>query len=163
MRRKRNKHKGRRQEGSFSQWPHACANHPNYARLSLPARALLFEFLGQYRGGNNGDLCCSFSVLKKRGWRSRDTIERARAELERVGWIVRTRQGGRNAANLYALTFFDIDECGGKLDVSAKPPPGTWRKNLNDMTGSRSNVVCQMGKPSSTNTQPQQQLARKAG
>jgi DNA-binding GntR family transcriptional regulator len=28
--------------------------------------------------------------MKARGWRSRTTVEKARHELERTGWIVRT-------------------------------------------------------------------------
>jgi hypothetical protein len=105
--------------------------------LSPYGKALLFELLGQYRGNNNGDLTCTWSVLKKRGWRARSTLQNAEAELMATGWIVRTRQGGRNSCNLYALTFFDVDECGGKLDACA--PVGkrlSWwrlgRPNLGD-------------------------------
>lgn len=136
----RSKMKGRREHGSFSAWPHACAQHPNFAVLSIPARALLFEFLGQLRGSNNGDLCCAYSVLRHRGWRSRDTIERARAELEHTGWILRTRQGGRNTPNLYAVTWLSIDACKGKLDVPAGPPPVTWRNQV-DMPESRATLA----------------------
>ncbi|MBP7113768.1 MAG: transposase [Nitrosomonas sp.] len=36
----------------------------------------------------------------------------------------------RKRAHLYALTFFAIDECGGKLDFSATPKPlSLWRKH----------------------------------
>jgi hypothetical protein len=122
------------ESGGFSRWPHSCASHPNYHRLSLPARALLTELLGQYRGNNNGDLCCAWrGLLKERGWRSRTTVDRARDELVALGWIVLTRQGDKNKPNLYALTFFDIDDCGGKLDAGT--PIGQrlsyWKEGFN--------------------------------
>lgn len=147
---KRARHKGRKNHGSYSAWPHACAEHENFAQLSTTARALLFEFLGQYRGNNNGDLCCAFSLLKRRGWKSRDTIERARTELEKFGWIVRSRQGGRNAPNLYALTFIDIHECGGKLEIKAGPPLGTWKQKQFDMPGNRSTLARRSANPCTT-------------
>ncbi|PWG62331.1 hypothetical protein [Sediminicurvatus halobius] len=115
--RKRGRYYGGRDGKGFCPWPVECATHPNFYGLSAIAKALLFELLGQYRGRNNGDLTTAWSVLKHRGWRSRDTVQRAEGELLRTGWIVKTRQGGRNRCNLFALTFFDIDECGGKLDT----------------------------------------------
>lgn len=100
----------------YTAWPHVCATHENFYNLSTTSKALLFELLGQYRGFNNGDLCCAWGLLRNRGWKSRATIERAGNELLEKGWIVLTRQGGRNRPNLYALTFFSVDECKGKLD-----------------------------------------------
>ena len=107
-------------EGGYNAWPHVCSEHWCFKRLNPLAKALLFELLGQYRGNNNGDLTCSHSILKDRGGKSRTTVEKYREELERSGWIVRTRQGGRNQPNLYALTFRKVDECKGKLDGHIK-------------------------------------------
>ena len=124
--------KERRTPGGFTPWPHACARHPNFARLTLAARALLLELLSQYRGTNNGDLGVAWTLLKSRGWNSRTTIEKARLELESRGWIVRTRQGFRNKCNLYALTMFAIDDCGEK--ISARPtrvPLEFWKEGAN--------------------------------
>lgn len=115
--RKKGKYYGGRDGAMFSAWPADCATHWNFYQRSTQAKALLFELLGQYRGRNNGDLTTAWSVLKDRGWRSRDTVQKAEAELLRTGWIVKTRQGGRNRCNLFALTFYDIDDCKGKLDV----------------------------------------------
>lgn len=162
MNSRRLKAKNRRESGSFSAWPHVCHEHENFARLSIPARALLFEFLGQLRASNNGDLCCAFALLRKRGWRSRDTIERARAELERFGWIIRTRQGGRNAPNLYAVTWRAIDDCGGKLDIpSGGPPPGTWRNQF-AMPESRATSPESRATPCTGDGQPPSKVAREA-
>ncbi|HXG27267.1 MAG TPA: hypothetical protein VNJ47_00260 [Nevskiales bacterium] len=106
----------KREPGGFSAWPRACARSENFYRLSYTARSLLFEFLTQYSGANNGDLTCAWTVLRVRGWNSKSTIQFARDELLRTGWIVVTRYGGLGVTELYALTFFDIDECQGKVD-----------------------------------------------
>jgi hypothetical protein len=54
-------------------------------------------------------------------------------ELLEAGFVIQTRLGGRNKCALFALTWFGIDECGGKLDIPATPvPPNDWlRKNAN--------------------------------
>jgi len=120
-----------RTPGSFAAWPHACANSSNYRSLGPHAKALLLDFLGQFTGFNNGDLCCAWGLMKDRGWRSRTTVEKARSELEVAGWIVRTRQGWRNTPNLYALTIFKIDDF-PKLDVRETATAlGFWKDGHN--------------------------------
>ncbi len=84
---------------------------------------MLLNDLGlQYRGANNGDLTAAWKIMQARGWRSRDTLGRALAELLHFGMIEKTRQGGLNRCGLYALTWHAIDECRGKLDC---PPTHT--------------------------------------
>ena len=86
----------------------------------------------QYNGKNNGDLCAAFSLMKKRGWKSKSTLHLALDELKHYGWIICTRTGGLNKIpNLYAITFKPIDECDGKLDVpSTVAPPGNWQNEM---------------------------------
>lgn len=122
--------KGRRISDPFAAWPRRCHDAERYRVLSFPARALLVELQRQFRGNNNGDLTCAYAVLRPRGWKSRSTIERAAQELEYYGWIIRTRQGGLNMPNLYAVTWHAIDECDGKLDLPPGPAPGTWKDPL---------------------------------
>ncbi len=128
MQTKRTKVKGRRDKRPFTGIPKACMGHENYARLSPYAKVLLIEFCYQYNGHNNGDLSAAFSVLQKRGWRSKGTLDRALKELRETGWITLTRQGGQNLCSLFALTFQAIDECKGKHDI---PPTtvasGIWK------------------------------------
>lgn len=132
MARSRLKSKGRKDHGSFIQIPHQCLEHTNYAALPSRAVKLLLDLYGQYRGSNNGDFCCAFSVMKKRGWRSKATLDRAQRDLLTTGWIVLTRQGGKNMANLYAVTFKPIDECGGKLDRRASATAlAYWKEGCN--------------------------------
>lgn len=125
----RPKAKGRKERGSFAAVPHAVLGHPNYAVLSPRAVKLLWDLYAQYRGQNNGDLCAAFSVMRKKGWTSKDQLWKATTELRERGWIVVTRQGGRHKANLYAVTFQAVDECNGKLDMKPTAAPlGTWKQ-----------------------------------
>lgn len=125
--------RGRREEGSFVALPHQLLNCPNYLSLSAHAVKLLIDIYAQYKGTNNGDLAATWSMMKERGWRSRDTLSKALRELEVYGMIERTRQGGegkagRKATTLWAVTWKPVDECGGKLDIGARPPSSRWRQ-----------------------------------
>lgn len=89
----------------------------------------MIDLYAQYNGKNNGDLCAAYSMMQKHGWRSKGTLARALTELVNAGFILITRQGGKHKANLYAVTFRGVDECGGKLDINPTPvPPNTWNK-----------------------------------
>lgn len=117
---------------SFSMLIHAYWQSPQYAKLSPRAVKLLVDLLCQFRGANNGDLTSAWSVMLARGWRSKGQLFKALAELEGRGWIVRTRQGyrarGVNAATLWAVTFYGIDDCRDgqghrKLDPGVRVDP----------------------------------------
>lgn len=98
---------------------------------------LIMDLAGQYRGNNNGDLCPAWSLMKDRGWKSKDTLSRAKKELIDKHWIIVTREGGisrkgdRKIACLCALTFWGMDECNGKLDPHIRvidKPMDTWKR-----------------------------------
>lgn len=118
----------RRELGGFAALPHCLLESEVYIRLSAHAVKLLIDLLAQFKGFNNGDLCLSWSIMKKRGWKSRDTLNKARKQLIDEELIIISRHGNRRRARLYALTFFAVDECGGKLDISATQKPlSLWR------------------------------------
>lgn len=128
---RRQKVLGRKESGPFLALPRSLLDSPEYAALSAYAVKLLCDLGAQLRGHNNGDLCAAWSLMRARGWKSRDTLDRAKLELEEAGVIVRTRQGGKHKPTLYALTFKGIDECEGKLDAHIKAsavPFNTWKK-----------------------------------
>jgi len=132
MGRKRFKRNGsKRAGGSFFALPCRVLDSRAYIGLSMYARALLIDLGAQYRGDNNGDLAAPWRLMKARGWRSQDTLHKAKRELLSAGLIVETRLGSRpNRATLYALTFYGIDDCGGKLDLPAKAFPfGQWARS----------------------------------
>lgn len=90
---------------------------------------LLVDLGRQYNGRNNGDLCASLSVMKKRGWNSNQQLTKALKELLERNLIVQTKQGGLNMGpNLYAITWQPINECQGKLDMGpTTTPPRNFR------------------------------------
>lgn len=99
-----------------------------YAQLSPKAAKLIIDIGTQYNGSNNGDLTAAFGYMKKHGWKSEATLRRAINELEQAGFIEKTRQGSKRICNLYAITWQPIDDCDGKLDVSAtKTPSNKWK------------------------------------
>jgi hypothetical protein len=68
-------------------------------------------------------------MMKERGWKSKDTLEKARKELLAGGWISLTRQGGLHVPSLYGVTFFGLDYS-SKLEVSAQEFPfGAWAQS----------------------------------
>lgn len=118
----------RRESGGFAAIPHCILESPVFTGLSAHAVKLLMDLVAQFKGFNNGDLCMAWSLMEKRGWKSRDTLNKARKELLDVELILVSRHGDRKRPHLYALTFFAIDECSGKLDVKPTDRPySTWR------------------------------------
>ena len=128
-----NRYKGnrsKREAGSFVSLPHNVIRSQNFVSLSAHAVKLLIDLLSQYKGNNNGDLCATWTLMQRRGWKSKDTLNKALKELRLRDWLETTRQGGRHKPTLYAVTFIAIDSCGGKLDVLATASPrGSWKKN----------------------------------
>lgn len=119
----------RREGGQFVALPWAVLRSEEFAALSPFALKLLFDLLAQFNGANNGDLCAAWSLMKRRGWRSKDSLWKALSELRTGNWLDVTRQGGKHVASLYAVTFYAIDFCGGKLDVKQTGrPSSSWRK-----------------------------------
>lgn len=132
MGRSRAKTKGRINIGFFARMPHQATDSKNYRSLSYKAKALLMDTNARYRGNNNGDFDFTLKTMNKWGWNSNDTISKAKNELMEKGWLVLTRQGGRNQCNLYALTLWSVDECKGKLDIDATTTPlAYWRDGNN--------------------------------
>ena len=137
------KAKGRREAGAFVPFPTSVLNHPNFTRLSPKAVKLLMDLCAQLRfkqGGpvNNGDLCAAWSLMQPRGWRSEETLVNALAELLHFGFVVRTRIGGQNRCALYAVTWWALDECGGKLDMMpTRVLSNEWRDERADFVPRR--------------------------
>ncbi len=128
--RSRQRHKGRRESGSFTLLPHAVQDCGNWRQCSGTGIKLLVDLARQYNGRNNGDLSAALSLLRPFGWSSPDTVGNALRELRHYGFLLLTRQGGLFGPSLYALTWHAIDDCGGKLTCAqpTKTAPGTWKE-----------------------------------
>ena len=128
------KSKSRRESGIFIPLPIHVLDSKNYIMLSAKAVKLLIDLCSQLRfqgsdgTKNNGDLCAAFSVMKERGWNSHESLEFAIKELLHYGFIKITRYGGRRKCHLYAITWWAIDECNGKLDIpQTNVPSSEWK------------------------------------
>jgi len=122
---KRRRNMGRQTTQPFLSLPHNVLDHDSFRTR---ATKLLIDIAAQYRGCNNGDLCAPLSVMRKRGWKSNDQLFKARKELLDRGLILTSRQGGLNKCSLFALTWFQIDDCKGKLDTpSTDVAPHNWK------------------------------------
>ena len=126
---KRRRNMGRQTTQPFLSLPHNVLDHDSFRTLSPRATKLLIDIAAQYRGCNNGDLCAPLSVMRKRGWKSSDQLFKARKELLDRGLVLTSRQGGLNKCSLFALTWFQIDDCKGKLDIqSTTVAPHNWKR-----------------------------------
>ncbi|MNF75363.1 hypothetical protein D3C84_574270 [compost metagenome] len=123
MARDRRKAKGRAEKGTFALIPHAVMDSEDFRALSGGALKILLGLLRQYRGSNNGDLSATFSQAKQWGMNSRTTLAKALDELQERRLVVKTREGRfikpGGCCALFALAWHQIDECEGKLEVSA--------------------------------------------
>jgi hypothetical protein len=125
--RSREKHRGRKESGTFLRIPTDVLASPNFCALTAKAKALLLDIGARYKGFNNGNLASPWTWMKERGWRSKDTLHRALKELLQAGMIEQTRQGGLHGPSLYAFTWLPIDECKGKLDMApTRVASGKW-------------------------------------
>lgn len=119
----------KRDGGGHVAIPVAVLNGAAYLGLNAHARMLLWDLAAQYRGNNNGDMCMAWKLMKPRGWKSEDTLSKAKLELLEARLIVETRKGARpNKCSLFALTWYALDDCNGKLDMSARSfPRGAYK------------------------------------
>jgi hypothetical protein len=122
---------GKGGEHSFVMVPHYILKSDEFGALTGNALKLLFELAKEYKGGNNGNLSCAFSVLKARGWKSSGTLTAAKQLLLAKGWIICTRHGGSHRCDLFAVTWWPIDECAGKATMypAEKLARHDWKKN----------------------------------
>lgn len=119
----------KRDGGGHVAIPFPVLNGAAYLGLNAHARMLLFDLAAQYRGDNNGDLCMAWKLMHPRGWKSEETLSKAKRDLLEAGLIAETRKGARpNKCSLFALTWFALDDCNGKLDISARSfPRGAYK------------------------------------
>jgi hypothetical protein len=104
------KYKGSKYTEGFTGIVHSVFESPAFVALSPHACKLLLELAGQYRGNNNGNLTVAWSVVKNRGWKSRTTLWRCKAELIEAGFVYVTRKGHMpSTCELLALTWFALD------------------------------------------------------
>ena len=126
-----NKYKGSKINEGFVAIFHSVFESPAFDDLSPHACKLLLELVRQYRGSNNGNLTVAWSVVSKRGWKSRTTLWRCKSELIEAGFVYVTRKGHMpSTCELLALTWFPLD-VSNKFDAEALAgfKPKAYRAN----------------------------------
>jgi hypothetical protein len=112
--------------------PLTLLRHEKWACISAHCHKLIFDFGRQYSGFNNGYLLACWEHMRERGWRSKETLALAVAEAEHHKLIERTRTGGRNRPNRYALTWWPIDHRDDDVLDTAKTipraPSNAWKE-----------------------------------
>lgn len=106
----RSKRDAKRDSGRFLALPHEVLHSAAYRGLGHVSRSLLVDIAMQYGGHNNGKLTACMKYLRPLGWKSADTITRAKAELLASGLLLETRKGARpNKAAWYMVAWLDLD------------------------------------------------------
>ena len=113
---------------NFAGVPRVVMDNPSYVNLGPSAKALIFEGSYQFNGFNNGNICFAWTLMQKRGWKSKATLAKAVAELVTENITVLSRQGHFrkpfDKCSLYAITWLRVDECPGKnLEIPATIRP----------------------------------------
>jgi hypothetical protein len=113
--------------GGYSALAHAVLDSTAYTGASITAKALLNELVRQHNGSNNGRLHLVHTWLAGRGWPSKSTVDKARAELLERGLIIQTRQGGLVIGpTWYALSWLEISNFVGLEVVPRTYSKGAW-------------------------------------
>lgn len=87
--------------------------------LSFSSRALYVQLRSQLKQTNNGNINATHAELKRFGFESSSTVAKALRELETIGLIAKTRQGGiANGGKVCSLFRFT------DLDAIARPDLG---------------------------------------
>jgi hypothetical protein len=114
---------------SFAGIPRMVMQSDDYKNLSGNAVKLLLALCFQYRGHSNGNLHAAWSIMHEQfGFKSQDTLNRAKQQLLDAGLIRQTRTpkflnpGGQCA--LFALTWHKVDDCPGRrLEIQSTTKP----------------------------------------
>jgi hypothetical protein len=98
--------------------------------LGFSARALYMQLRVKLKHTNNGNIEATLGTLKHAGFKSSSTLAKALREIETVGLIARTRQGGiTSGGRLCNLFRFTDKPCYDfpKLGVSASKATHEWK------------------------------------
>lgn len=115
--------------GAHARLYESIVNSPAWLALPFSTRALYVQLRIKLKSSNNGNIDATAATLKHAGFRSPATVFRALRELETLGLIAKTRQGGIAAGgklcNLYRFTDKDCWEW-PKLGLPACKASKDW-------------------------------------
>ncbi len=117
--------------GQHARLYHDMLKSPAWVALSSSAIHLFVDMRLKLNSFNNGNIDAVFSELRHRGWKSKTTMHKALRELETLGFIVMTRQGGiasmSRICSLYRFTDMEAFNV-PKLGVTASKATHDYRR-----------------------------------
>ncbi len=106
------------------------AHSPAWLALGFSSRALYMQMRVSLKHTNNGNIDATLSKLKHAGFTTSSTLHKCLRELETMGLIAKTRQGGITSGgklcNLYRFTDKPTLEF-PKLRISASKAGHEWK------------------------------------
>jgi hypothetical protein len=115
--------------GAHARLYECIVNSPAWLALPFSTRALYVQLRVKLKQSNNGNIEATLGTLRHSGFKSPATIFRALRELETVGLMEKTRQGGIAAGGrLCNLYRFTDQECWEqpKLGLPARKATKDW-------------------------------------
>lgn len=151
--------------GAHGRLYETIANAPAWMALPFSARALYMQLRVKLKGTNNGNIEATMTTLRHAGFKSPSTLAKALRELETVGLIAKTRQGGITAGgrlcNLFRFTDKPTYEF-PKLGLPACPATKDWLtwQSVREATGAIASAHLAAKRPSAKNAAKLQKSKR---
>lgn len=99
--------------------------------LGYASQSLFLLMRRKLMGTNNGNISATLGELKHYGWKSSATLNKALKELQALGFIAVTRQGGiafgQKVCTLYRFTDVDVYEH-PKLGIRSISATNDWKR-----------------------------------
>jgi len=116
--------------GAHARLYEKIAHSPAWLALGFSSRALYVQLRVKLKQTNNGNIEATLATLKHAGFKSSSTLAKALRELETVGLVAKTRQGGIAAGgkscNLFRFTDKPVHEF-PKLGIMAMKASHGWQ------------------------------------
>lgn len=151
--------------GAHGRLYESIANSPAWLALSFSARALYMQLRVRLKLSNNGNIEATLATLRHSGFKSPSTLAKALRELETVGLMAKTRQGGITAGgrlcNLFRFTDKPSYEF-PKQRLSACPATKDWTawQSVRDASAAIEAAHLAAKRPSEKNTSKLQKSKR---
>lgn len=117
--------------GAHARLYEQIARSPAWLALGFSSRALYMQLRVALKQSNNGNIEATLGTLKHAGFKSSSTLAKCLRELETVGLIARTRQGGITAGSKLCNLFRFTDKPTldfPKLHINASKAGHEWKQ-----------------------------------
>lgn len=133
----------------FQPIPKDVLRMKEFQDLPASSKALMLDLMGQYDGRNNGKLCPAFEVMRRTGWVSKGTVQRAKDALVDTPFAVLTRMGHPpRTVDWIGFTWWKLDyERSMEIDPAKFPYLNFIRMTMADPNTGRAQAKKQILSP----------------